>query len=262
MGAGIAAQAVINGFPVRVVEASEAMVGPATARIEANLRRALEHGADPERFAPWWVGASFEPLASAPLIVETVPEVVELKREVLDQVSRLAPEALLATNTSSIQVDELASSVVYPQRFGGLHFFNPVPASALIEVVVGRATTAATVDALVGAARDLGKESIVVKDSPGFATSRLGVALGLEAIRMVQEGVASVEDIDRGMQLGYRHPMGPLRLSDLVGLDVRLSIARYLAGRLGPRFEPPQLLVDMVNRGELGRKSGRGFYTW
>jgi 3-hydroxybutyryl-CoA dehydrogenase len=262
MGAGIAAQAVINGFPVRVVEASEAMVGPATARIEANLRRALEHGADPERFAPWWVGASFEPLASAPLIVETVPEVVELKREVLDQVSRLAPEALLATNTSSIQVDELASSVVYPQRFGGLHFFNPVPASALIEVVVGRATTAATVDALVGAARDLGKESIVVKDSPGFATSRLGVALGLEAIRMVQEGVASVEDIDRGMQLGYRHPMGPLRLSDLVGLDVRLSIARYLAARLGPRFEPPQLLVDMVNRGELGRKSGRGFYTW
>jgi 3-hydroxybutyryl-CoA dehydrogenase len=263
MGAGIAAQAIVVGAAVRVVEASAQAAAAGAARIEAQLARAIEHGAEPEGFGPWGIGVEMDAVRDATLVVESVPESVELKRAVLAAASKAAPPAaLIATNTSSIQVADLAPSVLGAHRFGGLHFFNPVLASALIEVVAGDQTAPSVVDDLVAAARALGKEAIVVRDRPGFATSRLGVALGLEAIRMVEEGVASVEDIDRGMQLGYRHPMGPLRLTDLIGLDVRLGIARYLAQRLGPRFEPPGLLVEMVGRGELGRKSGRGFYTW
>ena len=149
-----------------------------------------------------------------------------------------------------------------PERFIGLHFFNPVPASNLIEVVVGAQTAPATTELAEQLVVAMGKTAIVVNDSPGFASSRLGVALGIEAIRMVQEGVASAAAIDQAMTLGYKHPVGPLRLTDMVGLDVRLGIAEYLATSLGARFEPPQLMRDMVARGELGQKSGQGFYTW
>jgi 3-hydroxybutyryl-CoA dehydrogenase len=169
---------------------------------------------------------------------------------------------VVGTNTSSLPVGELALAVPEPSRFLGMHFFNPVPASRLVEVVVGPATAPEVVDRVVGWVGRLGKAAVVVQDSPGFASSRLGLALGLEAIRMVEQGVASPADIDTAMELGYKHPTGPLRLTDLVGLDVRLGIAEHLARTLGERFAPPQLLRDMVARGELGRKSGQGFYSW
>jgi len=201
-------------------------------------------------------------LHTSELVVEAVPEDVELKRSVFRTVEQAAPEAVLATNTSSLSIDSLAEALQAPERLIGLHFFNPVPSSDLLEVVVGRRTAAALVDDARGWAGTLGKTAIVVKDSPGFASSRLGVAIALEAMRMVAEGVASPADIDTAMTLGYRHPLGPLRTTDIVGLDVRLAIAEHLAHELGPRFEPPQLLRDKVAAGELGRKSGRGFYDW
>jgi 3-hydroxybutyryl-CoA dehydrogenase len=168
----------------------------------------------------------------------------------------------LASNTSSLSISSLARGVPSPERVVGMHFFNPVHIMALVEVVRGDRTTEPVVEMARGFAEALGKEPIVVNDSPGFASSRLGVAIGLEAIRMLEEGVASARDIDRAMELGYRHPMGPLRLTDLVGLDVRLRIARYLHRELGEHFRPPELLERMVEEGRLGRKSGEGFYTW
>jgi 3-hydroxybutyryl-CoA dehydrogenase len=197
------------------------------------------------------------------LVIEAVPESLSLKATVLsDLEQRLRPAAVIATNTSSLSIDELAGNLRLPGRFLGMHFFNPVPASSLVEVVVGARTDEPTARLAREVVEAMGKSAVVVRDSPGFASSRLGVALGLEAIRMVQEDVASPQDIDTAMTLGYKHPVGPLRLTDIVGLDVRLDIAEYLASVLGPRFEPPQLMRDMVARGELGRKSGQGFYEW
>jgi 3-hydroxybutyryl-CoA dehydrogenase len=186
-----------------------------------------------------------------------------LKREALRRAEDLLPaDAVLATNTSSLSIDTLAEGLKRPGAFLGMHFFNPVPASTLVELVLGAATAPSTAAAAGGWVRALGKTAITVRDSPGFASSRLGVLLGLEAIRMVEEGVATAEDIDTAMRLGYKHPVGPLRLTDIVGLDVRLDIAEYLARELGPRYEPPDLLRRMVAEGMLGRKSGQGFFFW
>jgi 3-hydroxybutyryl-CoA dehydrogenase len=202
-------------------------------------------------------------LGGCGLVVEAVPEDVRAKMTALQRISDAVSDGcVIATNTSSLPIAELALSVQRPARFLGMHFFNPVPASRLVEVVVGPGTDPDVTAEVLGWVRLLGKTAVVVRDSPGFASSRLGLALGLEAIRMVEEGVASPADIDTAMELGYKHPTGPLRLTDLVGLDVRLGIAEHLAGALGERFRPPQLLRDMVARGELGRKSGQGFYAW
>jgi 3-hydroxybutyryl-CoA dehydrogenase len=199
----------------------------------------------------------------ADLVVEAVPEQPELKLDVLAAAARaVGDETVIASNTSSLSVDELAGAVTRPQRFVGMHFFNPVPPSALVEVVLGAGTDDAVRGRVVDWVDALGKTAVVVHDSPGFASSRLGVLLGLEAIRMVEEGVAAPEDVDNAMVLGYRHPMGPLRLTDLVGLDVRLAIAEYLHSKLGERFAPPELLRRKVAAGELGRKTGQGFYQW
>ena len=205
--------------------------------------------------------SSGRPTAPA-VLVEAVPERLDLKRDVLAAAEAHATRRCSASNTSSIAIGELAAGLPAPERFIGLHFFNPVWAMALLEIVVGPATAAETTAAAVALAGRLGKDPIVVRDMPGFATSRLGVALGLEAIRMVDDGVASAADIDKAMMLGYRHPMGPLELTDVVGLDVRLDIARTLQAAYGDRFAPPPLLIEMVAAGKLGRKSGQGFYTW
>ena len=196
-------------------------------------------------------------------MVEAVPENRTLKTTALAEVeAQLAPHAYLATNTSSLSVTGLAASLSRPAHFLGLHFFNPVPASALVEVVAAEQTSQETVDAARGWVGDLGKTAVVVQDAPGFASSRLGVAIALDAMRMVQEGVAHPEDIDNAMVLGYKHPVGPLRTTDIVGLDVRLGFAEYLHQAIGDRFAPPQILREKVAAGEPGRKSGKGFYNW
>lgn len=268
MGAGIAQSFAAAGSTVVVVESGEEAARAARERVAAGLRRAAERGKlgeEAERVLERvTVTASVDGLpAAADLVVEAVPEDAALKVRMLAAAERAVGEgAVLATNTSSLSVTELAGALTRPERFLGLHFFNPVPASALVELVVAERTAEGTVRAALEWVRALGKQDVVVRDSPGFASSRLGVALGLEAIRMVEEGVAEPEAIDTAMSLGYRHPMGPLRLTDLVGLDVRLAIAEYLHGTLGERFAPPRLLREKVARGELGRKTGQGFYTW
>ena len=266
MGAGIAHAFVSAGAQVVVVEGSAEAADAAATRIAGSLAKAAERGtlgveagaAD----AAYRTTTDPADLAEVTLVVEAVPEDVELKRQVFGAVERAAPDAVLATNTSSLSVDSIAEGLSRPERLVGLHFFNPVPVSDLVEVVVGRRTDPALVEEARGWVAALGKTGITVQDAPGFASSRLGVAIALEAMRMVQEGVASAEDIDTAMTLGYRHPVGPLRTTDIVGLDVRLAIAEHLARELGPRFEPPQLLRDKVAAGELGRKAGRGFYDW
>ena len=208
------------------------------------------------------VGDDFSLFAGCELVIEAVPEDRTLKADALARIENAAPDAAIASNTSSISIDALASALTRPSRFLGLHFFNPVPASALVEIVVGPATAAELVDRARDWVELIDKTPIIVRDSPGFASSRLGVALALEAIRMLDSGVASAEDIDRAMELGYRHPMGPLRTTDIVGLDVRLGIAEELQATLGERFAPPALLRRLVAEGKLGRKSGEGFYEW
>jgi 3-hydroxybutyryl-CoA dehydrogenase len=201
--------------------------------------------------------------SGADLVVEAVPEDPDLKKDVLTDAEAVAEEdAVLATNTSSIPVTELASALDRPGRFIGLHFFNPVHIMSLVEVIVGERTDDDTRVFATEFVEGIEKTPVVVRDTPGFASSRLGVALGVEAIRMVEEGVASPEDIDTAMELGYNHPMGPLELTDVVGLDVRLDILENLRTELGERFKPPQLLKRKVRAGKLGKKSGEGFYVW
>jgi len=267
MGAGIAHAFVLAGARVVIVERDRDSADAALARVRRSLVASVDRGATTEPpdvlAARVTAGSEIAELGDAELVVEAVPEDAALKADALARAeSVVADDAVLATNTSSISIDELAAALARPSRFLGMHFFNPVPASALIELVRGPATEGALVERARGWVRELGKTPVVVADAPGFASSRLGVVLGLEAIRMLQDGVASAEDIDAAMVLGYRHPVGPLRLTDLVGLDVRLGIAEVLAERLGPRFEPPELLRRMVAEGRLGRKTGEGFYLW
>lgn len=267
MGAGIAHAFLLAGSRVTVVERDADAAAAASQRVLDSVEASVARGTADEdaaayaaRFATSTDVADF---ASCGLVVEAVPEDLELKIDALTRVERvLAPGAALASNTSSISIDQLAALLDRPARFVGMHFFNPVPASMLVEIVRGEASDPALVDEARAWVRAIGKTPIVVADAPGFASSRLGVMLGLEAIRMLEEGVASAEDIDAAMTLGYKHPVGPLKLTDLVGLDVRLGIAAYLAQTLGERFEPPALLRRMVAEGKLGRKSGEGFYQW
>jgi 3-hydroxybutyryl-CoA dehydrogenase len=249
MGLGITQVLLHTGATVTLIEPNESAAKRVTDRL----------GDRP--------GLSLVETASGPLevalVIEAVPEDLPLKKRILEEIERLVPDdSVIASNTSSLSIDAIATSLRRPERFIGMHFFNPVPRSVLVELVVGANTSPDTKARAAAWVQRLGKEHIEVRDSPGFATSRLGVAIGLEAIRMVEDGVASADDIDRGMELGYRFPMGPLRLTDLVGLDVRLAIAEHLAKELGPRFEPPALLRRMVAEGRLGKKTGRGFYQW
>lgn len=268
MGAGIAQVFLMLGTRVVVVESDERAGEVAVDRVREGLEGARKRGkleGEPatalERLS---TVTSVEHLpGAADLVVEAVPEEPSLKVDVLTKAERAVSErTVLASNTSSLSIAELGAALERPERFIGMHFFNPVPASKLVEIVVAPETGELATDSVRRWARALGKTDVVVRDSPGFATSRLGVTLGLEAIRMLEEGVADAEAIDSAMELGYRHPMGPLRLTDLVGLDVRLAVAEYLRSHLGERFAPPELLRSKVEAGELGRKAGRGFHEW
>lgn len=267
MGAGIAHAFLISGAHVTVVEVDAQAAEAAKERVESDLAKSLERGKIDGNLDVWAenfaVSVDYADFASCELVVEAVPEIWDLKVSSLQEVeANLSEDAWLATNTSSLSVDGLAAELQRPERFCGMHFFNPVPASKLVEIVIGERTGQELRDLTLQWVAGLGKTPVTVKDAPGFASSRLGVALGLEAIRMVEEGVASAEDIDNAMVLGYKHPVGPLALTDIVGLDVRLGIAEYLEKELGPRFTPPQLMRDMVERGDLGKKSGKGFYDY
>jgi len=266
MGAGIAHAFLIAGARVTIIENTADTAAQAAERVTVNLARAAERGRLVGDLATvrarLHVAADPSAVAGADLVIEAVPEDTALKVDVLTRVAAVTPGAVLATNTSSLSIDAIADRLPDPTRFLGLHFFNPVPTSDLVEIVVGRRTSSVLVADAKTWVAGLGKTAITVADSPGFASSRLGVAIALEAMRMLEEQVASAADIDTAMTLGYRHPTGPLRTSDLVGLDVRLAIAEHLAKEVGPRFEPPAILRELVAEGKLGRKSGQGFYTW
>jgi 3-hydroxybutyryl-CoA dehydrogenase len=268
MGRGIAQVGAQTGFRIRLTDVDRAALDAAMVRIREGLERAVERGKlDAAGRDAALARLTAEPdlaaaAAGADLVIEAVPEVLDLKREILARVAAAAPGALLASNTSSLSIADIAGGLPDPSRVVGMHFFNPVPAMKLCEVVHHAGSAQDAVAQARAVAEKMGKTAVVVRDAPGFASSRLGIALGMEAIRMVEEQVASPADIDAAMKLGYGHPMGPLELTDLVGLDVRLAIAEYLASALGPRFSPPALIRRMVEDGQLGAKAGQGFYRW
>ena len=270
MGSGIAQVAALAGFTTTLFDLDQSALEGALGKIRASLDKGLQRGklteADRDgalsRLA--FVADFSESLDGANLVIEAVVEDLDVKRRLFAEIAeRVRVDAVLASNTSSLSLARIADAVPHPERVVGMHFFNPVPVMKLLEVVVHAATSDETRRSVLDLGRRLGKEPIVVNDSPGFASSRLGVVLGLEAIRMVEQGVASAEDIDKAMELGYRHPMGPLRLTDLVGLDVRLAIAEFMHAELkSDQYLAPDLLRKKVARGELGQKSGQGFYEW
>lgn len=270
MGHGIAQAAAAAGCGTALHDLDEGQLRRGTARVAATLDKGVALGKVEAAARDAALGrlraapALEDALEGADLVIEAVPESMELKKTLFRSVAEIVPrETVLATNTSALSVGAIAEAAPAPGRFLGLHFFNPVHLMALVEVVRGPRTRPETLERCRAFVEELGKEPVVVNDSPGFASSRLGVTLGLEAIRMVEARVASAADIDKAMVLGYRHPMGPLRLTDLVGLDVRLEIARHLHATLGSEaFRPPALLERMVAEGKLGKKSGRGFYDW
>ena len=269
MGHGIAQAAAAAGFEVTLRDVNDELVGRGLRAVESNLSKGVERGkvSEEEReraLSNIRTTTRLEETAGSDLFVEAVPERLELKRETLRAVEGLDPaDFIFATNTSSLSITEIAEGARRPDLVVGMHFFNPVHIMRLVEIVTGRETSGETVEAVRAVALKLRKEPITVRDVPGFASSRLGVALGLEAMRMLEQEVASAKDIDTAMELGYNHPMGPLRLTDLVGLDVRLNIAEYLHRALGSEtFRPPEILRRMVAAGRLGKKSGEGFYNW
>jgi 3-hydroxybutyryl-CoA dehydrogenase len=269
MGHGIAQAAAAAGFQVTLRDIDEGVVEKGLRSIESNLSKGVERGkvTEDEReraLSLIRTTTRLEETTGCDLFIEAVPERLDLKRETLGAVESLAAtDFIFATNTSSLSITEIAEGSRLSARVVGMHFFNPVHIMRLVEIVKGRDTSTETIEAVRSVALRMKKEPIVVRDVPGFASSRLGVALGLEAMRMVEEGVAGAKDIDTAMELGYNHPMGPLRLTDLVGLDVRLYIAEYLHSKLGSeRFRPPDILRRMVAEGKLGRKTGEGFYQW
>ncbi|WP_232688265.1 3-hydroxyacyl-CoA dehydrogenase family protein [Halobacterium zhouii] len=269
MGHGIAQVSAMAGHDVWLRDVEDDIVRDGLNSIESNL----EGGVEREKVTPGERDATLDRLTGttdldeaagdADLVVEAVPEDTDLKQSVLSEAADAAPaDAVLASNTSSLPVTELASVLENPERFVGLHFFNPVHIMALVEVVVAEQTSDETLAFASDFVEDVGKTAVEVTDSPGFASSRLGVALGVEAMRMVEEGVADPRDVDAAMELGYNHPMGPIELGDVVGLDVRLDILEHLREELGERFRPPQSLKRKVRAGKLGKKTGEGFYIW
>ncbi len=270
MGHGIAHVSAVAGYRVGLFDAVEGAAGRGLERVRDNLDKGISRGkvTEAERDAALSrlraCATLGDAVRDADLVIEAAPESMDIKAPLFRDLDKLAPPAsILATNTSSLSIDRIAGETTRPSQVIGMHFFNPVHVMKLLEVVVHDRVSDETRASVLDVAHRLGKEPIVVRDAPGFASSRLGIALGLEAMRMLEQGVASAADIDKAMELGYNHPMGPLRLTDLVGLDVRLSIAEYLHKELGSEsFRPPELLRRMVAEGKLGKKSGEGFYSW
>jgi len=269
MGHGIAHVAAAAGYRVVLRDTEKNSLARGLSHIERNLAKGIERGkvTEAERdetFRRIRTTTDLAETAEADLFIEAAPEVIELKREILREVEQHAQENFIfATNTSSLSITEIARTAGSPQHVIGMHFFNPVHLMRLVEIVVGETTSDDVVQTALAVGRRMKKEPITVRDAPGFASSRLGVALGLEAMRMLEQRVASAADIDKAMELGYNHPVGPLRLTDMVGLDVRLHIAEYLCGALkSENFRPPEILRRMVGEGKLGKKTGEGFYKW
>ena len=268
MGHGIAHVAAAAGSEVLLFDRTMELAAKGLSKIKSNLDKGVEKGkvsaADRDgALARLRACDRLEELAGAALLIEAVPEDLQMKRDLFVALEGIAPGAVMATNTSSLSLKAIAAPLQRPERLIGTHFFNPVHIMSLLEIVVHDGTAPEVLEQIRAWGGRIGKECIVVRDFPGFATSRLGVALGMEAIRMVEQGVASAEDIDKAMVLGYRHPVGPLRLTDMVGLDVRMKIGLYLSEQLSnPAFQPPALMRQMVADGKLGQKTGQGFYKW
>jgi 3-hydroxybutyryl-CoA dehydrogenase len=269
MGSGIAQVAAASGFATVMVDAAPAALERGRAAIAGSLDRLVAKGklAEAERAATLdrlATAGTLDAVAPCQLVVEAVVEKFEVKREVLGALDRiLGPEALLASNTSSISITKLAAQTARPERVVGMHFMNPVPLMPLVEVIRGLQTAQATYDAIEAAARRMGKTPVEVNDSPGFVSNRVLMPMINEAIYCLHEGVGTAAAIDQVMKLGMNHPMGPLALADLVGLDVCLDILRVLHQGLGDdKYRPCPLLVKMVDAGRLGRKSGRGFHEY
>ena len=269
MGHGIAQVAAAAGYAVIMRDVSPEALARGGQSIERNLAKAIQLEKISEQDRDEILEriqrvTRLEEISRADLVIEAAPESLELKQSLLREAEAVVgPDCIFATNTSSLSIGEVAVASSRPENVVGMHFFNPVHIMRLVEIVVGKQTSRATTATVREVATRMKKQPIIVRDVPGFASSRLGVTLGLEAMRMVEQGVASARDIDTAMELGYNHPMGPLRLTDLVGLDVRLHIAEYLHGKLGSEtFRPPDILRRMVSEGKLGKKSGEGFYKW
>jgi 3-hydroxybutyryl-CoA dehydrogenase len=269
MGRGIAHVAAAAGYTTHLFDTSADAVKKAEASIHKNLAKGVELGkvkaetADAARAALRTETDLAAAVAQADLVIEAVPESMALKIETFREVARSCPEhALFASNTSALSITEMAAASGRPERFAGMHFFNPVHVMKLIELVRGLQSSEETLEAMRAVGVRMGKEVVLVNEAPGFVTSRINALIGNEAFRMLQEGVASAEDIDKALKLGLNHPMGPFEMVDLVGLDVRLSILEFLHKSLGEAFRPNQILVQHVRAGRLGRKVGRGVYSY
>jgi 3-hydroxybutyryl-CoA dehydrogenase len=265
MGRGIAVAALGAGRDVVLVDVAADALERAEMWIDGYVDR---HPRPPDDARERWGSLSVRTeleaaLPGAEVVIEAVPEIAGLKRDVFARLRKAEPDTLLVSNTSTMSISELAAACGGSPRVVGMHFFNPAHKMRLVEVIVGDSTSDQARDAALHLARAWGKEPIVVRDEPGFVTSRLGLLLGTEAMRMVEEGVASAADIDTAMRLGYGHPMGPLELADLVGLDARLNNLRSMWDRSGnDLYRPPAVLEALVDQGALGRKTGRGFFDY
>lgn len=269
MGRGIAHAASLGGFQVILQDIFPESLQTAEAEIRTNLDQAVKLGKVPEasaasaiehiQFSSDFVGA----VRDADLVIEAVPENLKAKIDIFGQLDKLTrPATILASNTSSLSITEIAAVTSRPQKCLGMHFFNPVHKMKLLEIVRALETNDETIQTAVEVGRRMNKETVVIRESPGFVTSRINAMIGNEAFYMLQEGIASAEDIDKALKLGLNHPMGPFELVDLVGLDTRLSILEYLHRSLGDKYRPCPLLSQYVKAGRLGRKSGRGVYDY
>jgi 3-hydroxybutyryl-CoA dehydrogenase len=269
MGHGIAQAAAVAGFETRLYDVSETQLRRAREEIDTIVRQAIELGktttleADAALARLSATTELGKALDDTDLVIEAAPERIDLKIGLLAEVERLAPaSAIIGSNTSALSITEMAGSLSDPGRVAGMHFFNPVHKMKLVEVVRALESRPATLEAIVQVAQRMGKETVLVRESPGFITSRVNASIGNEAFYMLLEGVASARDIDKALKLGLNHPMGPFELVDLVGLDTRLSVLEYLHASLGEKYRPCPLLVQYVKAGRLGKKVGRGVYTY